>query len=53
MKTVYYFIPAMFGSNPPPQKKKNGMSRWGLAKILDRYIIQVLIIIFSEYILQR
>ena len=39
----------MFGSNPPPKKnkkKKNAMSRWGLAKIINRYIIQVPIIIF-------
>ena len=32
----------MFGSDPP----QNGMSRWGLAKILNHYIIQVPIIIF-------
>ena len=39
---VLLFFPAMFGSDPP----KWHMSRWGLAKIINHYIIQVPIIIF-------
>ena len=47
----YYYFPAMFSSTPPPQKKKkkkkkNRMSRWGLANMINRYIIQVPMFIF-------
>ena len=45
MKTVLLFFSRDVWFRPP----KNGMSRWGLAKIINRYIIQVPIIIFWLY----